>query len=292
MTACLPQFDSPTLDLSDFVYSGGGPVATALVALSRLGVQTGYVGAIGEDEPGRSMVAAFDRESVDLRRCRVVADAQSPVCLILVQKGTGKRAILCYRGSVPELQLQDEDRSYLVAAEVLHLDGHHMQAAITVAKWMKDSGGTVVLDANKPRPRLGELLRWTDVLIANSSFPQSYTGEPQLDKAAGRLLQAGPRLVVSTLGPRGCACFSSDSHLRVDGFSVPVVDTTGAGDAFHGGFIYGMLQDWPLKRTAKFANAVAVLNCRSLGGRMGLPSLHEVHRLLGDPDLHLDAGSA
>jgi sulfofructose kinase len=276
----LPDFDSPTLDLSELVSSGGGPVATALVALARLGVRTGYIGAVGDDDPGLRIRAAFEEEGVDLRRLRPQSNTRSPVCLVLVQAGTGRRAILCYRGNGTDIVLRDKDRTYLTSAQILHLDAHHLQAAITAAQWMRQSGRSVVLDANKPRPRLGELLTWTDVLITNSSFPEEYTGKRDLEQAASLLLQEGPRLVVSTLGEQGCSCFTRDCGFHVAGFSLPVIDTTGAGDAFHGGFIFGLLQEWSLRRTAEFANAVAALNCTALGGRTALPDLSQAYELL------------
>jgi sulfofructose kinase len=205
------------------------------------------------------------------------------------------------------VDLEAADRPYLTAARVLHLDGHHMSAAITAARWMHETvaptpvspQAMVVLDANRPRPRLNELLPWVDVLITNSHFPAAYTGEPVLERAARKLLscrrpqlvsmgpsfpdqsgEIGPWLVVSTLSEQGCLYVTAETESYVPGFEVPVVDTTGAGDAFHGGFIYGLLQDWPLERTATFANAVAAMNCTALGGRGRLPRLHEVEEFL------------
>jgi ribokinase len=150
-----------------------------------------------------------------------------------------------------------------------------MEAAISTAQRMRQAGGTVVLDANKPRARLEELLRWVDVLITNAYFPGAYTGKRKLGDAAQALQQRGAKLVVTTLGERGCSCFTQDKAWHVPGFAVPVVDTTGAGDAFHGAFIYGLLREWPILRTAEFANAVAALNCTGLGGRSALPSLEQ-----------------
>jgi ribokinase len=155
-----------------------------------------------------------------------------------------------------------------------------MSAALTAAQWMRDAGGIVVLDANRPRPRLDELLPLVDVLITNASFPEAVTGERDTAAAACELMRTGASTVVSTLGDNGCQCFTSDLSVHVPGFPVDVVDTTGAGDAFHGAFIYGLLQDWSLEQTAMFANAVAAVNCTALGGRPGLPTLQEVRAFL------------
>jgi sulfofructose kinase len=276
----MPEFDALTVSLSDFAMSGGGPVSTALVALARLGARTGYIGAIGDDEPGVKIKHAYEQEGIDIRRLRVQPGARSPVCMVLVQNHTGRRSIVCHRGSFREVELDAKDRAYVTAARFLHLDGHHTAAAISAARWAREAGATVVFDANRTRPRLDELLPWVDVLITNASFPSAYTGEQDLDKAARHFMCMGIKLVVTTLSEEGCVVYASEATWHAPGFAVPVVDTTGAGDAFHGAFIYGLLRDWDLRRTATFANAVAALNCTALGGRAGLPSLAQVEEFL------------
>ena len=276
----VPEFDAPTVSLADFVASGGGPVSTALVALARLGARTGYLGVVGDDEFGLSIKRAFEGEGVDVSHLRVQPKARSAVCIVLVHASTGLRSMLCYRGTYRDVELQQTDYPYISSARFLHLDGHHMSAAITAARWMRKAGGTVVLDANRPRPRLDELLPWVDVLITNASFPLAYAGQQDIRDAAREWIRAGAKLVVTTLGENGCLCFCDDESLHVPGFAVRVVDTTGAGDAFHGAFIYGLLHGWSLLRTATFANAVAALNCTALGGRAGLPRLGEAEAFL------------
>ena len=276
----IPDFDAPTETMLDFAISGGGPVSTALTALARLGVSTGYIGVLGDDEPGRSALAAFRREGIDTRRLRVEPGARSAVCFCLVQAGTAKRVILCYRGTTAPLTLSNEDHEYVAPARLLHLDGHHVAAASEAARIMHEAGGTVVLDANRPRAGLEALLPWVDVLITNSHFPTAQTGESDLHSALDRLLTGGTRLVVTTQGAQGCLYRSGSETVHVPGFQVKAVDTTGAGDAFHGAFIYGLLRGWPPRRTATFANAVAALNCLALGGRAGLPALDLVEAFL------------
>lgn len=276
----IPEFDAPTVTLDDFAISGGGPVSTALVALARLGARTGYIGVLGDDSAGTASRQAFEQEGVDISRLRLRQGARSPVCICLVQARTGKRLILCYRGTAGEVEIEEDDRQYITTARFLHLDGHHMQAAITAAQWMRAAGGTVVLDANRPRARLHELMPWVDVLITNAHFPCAYTGTTDRVQAAHQLLGLGPRLVVTTLGSEGCLCVTQQREWRDPGFPVDVVDTTGAGDAFHGAFIYGLLRNWELPRIATFANAVAAMNCTALGGRSGLPRLADVEAFL------------
>jgi ribokinase len=274
-----PEFDVDTVSLSDFAQSGGGPVSTALVALARLGARTGYVGVLGEDEGGTFLKEEFERERVELSRLRMRAGARSQICIVLVEAGTGRRSILCYRAK-GGLVLDGADRTYISSARYLHLDGYHMGAAITAARWARADGVKVSFDANRPRPMLDELLPLVDVLIASERFPPAYTGRGDQVRAGRSLLEMGPETVVITLGAEGCLCLWEDQVIHVPGFRVDVVDTTGAGDAFHGAFLYGLLQGWGLERAAVFANAVAAINCTRLSGRAGLPSLSEVEIFL------------
>jgi sulfofructose kinase len=283
-----PEFDADTVSLGDFAKSGGGPVSTALVALARLGAHAGYIGVLGDDEGGAFLKGEFERERVDLSRLRVQAGARSQICMVLVEAGTGRRSILCYRGA-GELVLDEADRTYISLARCLHLDGNHMDATITAARWARTDGVKVSFDANRPRPGLDELLPLVEILIASERFPPAYTGQKDRVQAGRSLLEMGPEIVVITLGAEGCLCLWSDQGIHVPGFQVDVVDTTGAGDAFHGAFLYGLLQGWELERTATFANAVAAINCTRLGGRAGLPSLSEVEAFLeAGPCLSID----
>ncbi len=202
------------------------------------------------------------------------------MCFCLVQAKTAKRMILCYRGTTSPVVLERADRDYIAGARLLHLDGHHMEAAVEAARMMHEAGGTVALDANRPRAGLEELLPLVDVLITNATFPGIQTNEGDLRTAMRKLLNGRTRLVVTTLGAEGCLYSTGSETQHVPGFQIQAVDTTGAGDAFHGAFIYGWLQGWPIRRTATFANAVAAMNCRALGGRGALPTLGEVEAFL------------
>ena len=135
---------------------------------------------------------------------------------------------------------------------------------------------TVVLDGDTLRDGIDELIGLTDVLIASSNFAVRFTGETDSEKQLSRLHSLGPEIVGITLGADGCILMHGDTVLREPGFQVDVVDTTGAGDVFHGAFIYGLLEDWTLEKTARFANATAAMKCRKLGGRAGIPNLVEV----------------
>jgi sulfofructose kinase len=282
----LPAFDDVRMvHVADMVYDGGGQVGTALVAAAQLGARAGYLGLLGNDEEGRWLREQFVREGVDVARLRMQHGTGTNVCLILVEEATARRAILCAaRTDQNALQLDQGDRAAVQAARTLHLDGQFMPAAIQAAGWARKAGTKVCFDGNHPRPGLDELLLLVDWLVVAEPFPTAYTGFPEPSEAAQALLELGPELLVVTLGERGCAVWSKGpgdgEAFHVPGFAVHAVDTTGAGDAFHGAFLYAMMQGWDLRRVATFANAVAAINCQTLGGRRGLPTRAQVDSFL------------
>lgn len=282
ITPRMPTFDDVHMvPLSSLMHDGGGQVGTALTTLSRFGVGTGYVGLLGDDHEGHFLVDLFVQAGVDLARLRLRAETGTNVCLLLVEESSGRRAILCHRRvQVTDLALDEEDRAYVQAAQVLHLDGQFMPAAIQAAEWARDADVKVCFDGNHPRAGLDRLLPLVQWLVVAEPFPPAYTGLLEPEAAVRALLALGAEVVVITKGDRGCEVWREGQRLDVPGFSVPVVDTTGAGDAFHGAFIYAMLQGWDLVRGATFANAVAALNCQTLGGRRGLPTLARVEAML------------
>lgn len=277
-----PDFDDVGMTpLAGLVYDGGGQVGTALAALARLGARAGYVGLLGNDREGRWLESRLIQQGVEVSRLRLRDDMGTNICVILVDQATARRCILCDRRIRPaELKLDELDREYVQAARVLHLDGQFMPAAIQAARWAKAAGTKVCYDGNHPRPGLDELLPLVDWLVVAAPFPAAYTGLSDLGLAAQALLAQGAELLVVTQGETGCRIWTAAGQWHAPGFAVQAIDTTGAGDAFHGAFVYGMLQGWDLIRVATFANAVAAINCCTLGGQHGLPTLEQVQAWL------------
>lgn len=281
MVARMPQFDdAEAVEAREWKVSGGGPVATALVTLARLGASAGYLGLVGDDAIGQQIREEFARERVDVRRLRHDPGVRSPVAIVLVEAATGRRAFIAFREPALEFELEPEDVEMITAARFLHLDGWHPDVSLAAAHLARAAGVQVSLDAYRINGRTADWVSVTDVLIATESFPHRYTGEHDLRRASELLLSQGPSLVVTTLSERGCYVATREDQFLVPGFRVDVVDTTGAGDAFHGAFLYGLLQGWDLAHTARFANAVGALACRRLGGRASIPSLSEVEEWL------------
>jgi ribokinase len=205
---------------------------------------------------------------------------RSPISLVLVEAGTGRRAFLGLRDEDVDVALTEADEALVGQADYLHLDGWYADAAIPAARHARSSGVQVSLDAYRLDERTPEWVSLSDVLIATETFPGRFTGTADLEQACDELLGRGPWLVVTTLGKRGCYVRTRELHFYSPGFEIEPVDTTGCGDVFHGAFLYGLLQDWPLPRIARFSNAAGALIGRGYGGREALPSLAEIHAFI------------
>ena len=277
----LPRLDEGQ-PMSAFSRQGGGPVAQALVTLARLGATVGFVGRVGDDEAGVIMRRDLLAEGVDVSRLEVESGATSPQCVILVHQPTGKRSICVHRGSAAPVPAEGLDLAYLCAGHFLHLDGSSPDAALVAARAARAAGVRTCLDAGGPGPRLVELVALTDVLIAGERFATSVADDGDYRMGAARLLAMGPDLVVVTRGEHGAFTQTATIAFHTPAFVVPVVDTTGAGDVFHGAYLFGLLHGWDLPAMAEFASAAAALKCIQLGGRAGIPRLNAVLSFLDE----------
>lgn len=273
-----PDVDSKT-ELSEFSMQGGGPVATALVTLATLGVRAGFFGKISDDDFGMFIRQGLRDAGVDTSGLVIEPGKVSPYSFIAVERRTARRTVFWTRGNVEPLRPGEVRFELMQGAKILHVDGNQMEAQIEAAKRARSAGIQVVYDAGSPRERMDEMMELTDVLIASERFAAEM-GSGALAESLKRLHAKGPRTVVITIGEEGSVGMEKDETYIVPATSVTATDTTGAGDVYHGAFIYGMLQGWGLRERMRFANTAAALKCRSLGGRAGIPSLQEVQEAL------------
>jgi sugar/nucleoside kinase (ribokinase family) len=270
---------------------GGGQVASALVALARLGHATRIVGKCGDDAEGARIGREFDAAGVDTRGLLVVPRARSQLSIILVPAAGGERTIFVHRGQGIDLAAADIAPALLPEAPYLLLiDGHELEACLLAATHCRARGGRVLLDAEYCEPRTATLLPLVDELVADEGFAARLLGSaagaaPEAPATLAALLATGAGRVTVTLGARGAVSWDGRVLLRQRAFAVPIVDTTGAGDAFHAGIAHGLLAGLDFAATLRFACALAALKCRALGGRAGLPSLAEVEALLAEGTL-------
>ncbi len=278
----VPKFPAPNskMEMLRFSKQGGGQVATAMAALSRWGVKTKYIGKVGEDELGQFSLHSIRQEGVDVSSVTIEPNATNQFAMIIVDGSTGDRTILWNRDKRLMYREGELRREKVCSGKLLHLDGHDIHAALQCARWAKGEGIPIVIDLDKIEPLTSELIKEIDFLITSSTFPMRYTGISDQKKALLELQKHTSGFVCATLGQEGAIALVNGGFLHVKGFEVNVVDTTGAGDVFHGGFLYGLLQNWELLEILRFANAVAALKCRDLGGRKGIPFLEEAQRFL------------
>ena len=278
----VPKFPAPNskMKMLQFSKQGGGQVATAMVDLSRWGVKTKYIGKVGEDELGQFSLQSIGQEGVDVSSVKVEPKATSQFATIIVDGSTGDRTILWNRDDRLMYREGELRKEEVCCGRLLHLDGHDIRAAIQCAKWAKEESIPTCVDLDKIEPLTSELINEIDFLITSPRFPTLYTGISDREKAFIEIQKHTSGLLCATLGHEGAMALIDGEIIYIKGFKVNVVDTTGAGDVFHAGFIYGLLQHWEVREILKFANAVAALKCRELGGRKGIPTLKETQNFL------------
>lgn len=261
------------LDLGGLTIQGGGPVATALVALARLGARTLFLGKLGDDEFGRRILDGLHDEKV-AAEVLVTPGASSPFAFVMVTPD-GDRTVLWTRGSVPFLAPTEVDGEMVRSGRYLLVDDIEIKAGIEAARLARAAGIPVVLDAGTPRAGIEDLIRLTDILVTSEKFPFRLTGERDYGNSLRALQKMGPAEVTATLGEQGCIHLGSEGLIEQPGFAVDARDTTGAGDVFHGAYVYSLLQEWPIRQRLRFSCAVAALQTRKLGGRAAIPTLDE-----------------
>ncbi len=257
----------------------GGQVATAVVACQHWGMSTRYVGILGDDAAAALHREAFTRASVEMQIINVPGGA-SPQSLILVDGG-GERTVLCRRDERVALKPGDLDHQWIVNARALHVDGYDTEAATVAAGWARAAGIPVIADLDEVYPGLDLLLENVDYLIVSRDIPSRLMAEPDLEMALRQMQRRyGCRLAAATLGHEGVLAWDGKQLQHTPAYRVPVVDTTGAGDIFHAGFIYGLLQDWPLERQLDFGCAAAALNCTAVGARGGIQAVETIEEFM------------
>jgi sugar/nucleoside kinase (ribokinase family) len=278
-----PAFDTKTR-LLEHVQSAGGQTASAMVALKRLGLRTAYAGRFGSDAEGRFGLETLKAEGVDVEFAQVVEGARNQIAFIVIDARTGERTILWERDARLAYTVADAPETFAARGRVLHLDAHDPPACARLARAARAAGTIVSADIDNIYEGLPELLPLIDVLISSSEFPRRLTG---IDDERAALVQMKTRLHQNavagmTLGVRGAVLYHEGAFIETQAFPVPggCRDTTGAGDAFHAGFLYGLLQGEEIEACLTLGCAVAALKCRDLGARAALPTATELNQFL------------
>jgi len=278
----LPRF--PTLDSKvEFISSTvmpGGQVASAMVACQKWGLQTRYVGRVGDDFAGELQRKEFEKAGIETH-LKVIQGAASQTSFILVDEPSGERTVLWNRSAEMTIRPEDIRREWVVSARALLVDGHDTAAAATAARWAREAKIPVTADLDNLYSGIEVLLEHVNFLVCSKEFPARLTGEKDLLKALPAMQKRfRNRIAAATLGKDGVLAWDGERFHYCAAFLVETMDTTGAGDIFHGAFVYAQLARWNLKEQLAFSCAAAALNCKALGARGGIAPLADVREMM------------
>ena len=261
----------------------GGQIATAMATCARLGWRARYVGRFGSDDLGAISRDNLEREGVDISASQTMPGISNQFAVVLVDARTGERTVLWDRHPTLNMEPADVPRDAVTSGRLLIVDCHQTAASAQAARYARAAGIPTIIDVEKVRPGIGDLLQNIDAIIAAEEFPTALTGHEHLGEALriiGREWRAS--LVCVTLGAKGSLAWCNGREIVSPAFPVDCVDSTGAGDCFRGAFAAACLRmpHGDIEGVLSYANAVAALNCRALGSRGGLPTSDEVEQLM------------
>ena len=262
-------------------YSVGGQVASAVVACARLGLKAKYIGAVGDDERGRLQMESLRESGVNIDHVRQRENCPNQSAYIVIDESTGERTVFWSRPECLTLSAEEITSDQIACARLLHIDGHDTAAVARAAQIARDHGIPVTVDVDTVYAGFDRVLPLVDYLIASSDFPGRWTGAGDPFEALATIQRRfGMRVAAMTMGAHGALARVDGRFVYSPGFMVNCVDTTGAGDVFHGAFCYAVLQQMPIAEALGFSNAMAALNCTAMGARGGIAGLAEVRDLL------------
>jgi sugar/nucleoside kinase (ribokinase family) len=255
-------------------------VATAIVSAARLGARTRYLGKFGDDAGGRAVRAALSREGIDLSESRVIPGVSNQSAFVVIDQKSKTRNVF---GHVdPRLRVSADDFSHeaITSGKILYLGGRNPEEMVEFARMGQNTGCLVVVDADSTAEGIFDLLPHAHVVICPEQFLTSFTRKKQPKRALEEIAEMGPSLVCTTQGPKGAIALCNGKFYEHTSYRVDVVDTTGAGDVFHGAVLVGILDHLPVQKILRLANAAAAIKCQRLGGQRGIPHRAEVETFL------------
>ncbi len=273
-----PAFDSK-IRLTEYAQAAGGEIATTMTGLNRLGLKTSYAGRFGDDREGDFGLQTLRDEAVDVSFAEQIKGARTQIAFIVIDERNGERTVIWERDA--RLSYAETDAPVEIASQgkVLHFTPHDTRACVRLARAAKAENTIVSIDIDNLFAGVEDLLPFVDVFISSAEFPEKLVGVKDRKESLREINQRfGCAVVGMTLGEKGSLILCENEFVETGGFDVPggCKDTTGAGDAFRAGFLYGLLTGETIETTAAMANAVAALKCRALGARTALPDEREL----------------
>lgn len=276
-----PQGPNAKMRIRRQIISCGGQMTTAMAACAKLGLRAKYVGVTGTDENGRRLRSTMAGYQVDMTDA-VIRDVPNQFAVIIVDESTGERIVLWDRDERLQLRPREVPVDAIASARLVHIDDVDQGAAIEAAKLGRAANVPVTSDIDRLTDRTEELVAAVSIPIFAEHVPIALSGKKDPESALREMRRRHDGLLCVTLGPQGALALDGDRAIHVPAFRINAVDTTGAGDVFRGGFIYGMLQRWPTEQVLRFANAAAAVSCTRLGALTGVPDLVDVEALLDE----------
>jgi sugar/nucleoside kinase (ribokinase family) len=280
----MPQVDTAAW-LEELENQGGGAAAQAMVAAARLGMKTAFAGMVGDDAEGLFLKKDFEREGVNIEGLHVMAGGETSRAFVMVERSRGRRTIFSYPGSISDLVFHDNLKKLILRSRMIHLDATVYDLAYDAAVFAKEQGVPVSLDGCEIQAgpeKTRALIAVTDILIANERYARQVTETEDPVRALCELAGMGPRLVIATQGENGSWLVDGGGIRKFPAYHVPVKDTTGAGDVFHGAFLSAYLREMSVPEAIRYASACSAVNCMSLGGRRGIPDKEVLERFITD----------
>jgi sugar/nucleoside kinase (ribokinase family) len=277
-----PEFNSK-VELNDYVQAAGGEVATSMAGLQRLGLRTSYIGRFGNDHAGEIGIESLRREGVDMRFAETIDGARTQIAFIVIDERNGERTVIWKRDEKLHYTPDEVPLEAVASTKVLHFTPHDARACLRLAEEARARGTIISIDVDNVFEDIEHLLGMMDIIIASSDFPAKLFGPIEARAALHELQRRfGAAVVGVTLGENGSLLLCDDNLIETSGFDVPggCKDTTGAGDSFRVGLLYGMIKGESIEDSARIANAVAALKCRAIGARTALPTPDEVDDLM------------
>jgi sulfofructose kinase len=280
----LPKFPAYAgkIPFTGELLSPGGQVASAMVACAQLGLRVKYVGTVGDDERGRVQMESLLGSGINLDHVHVRSNCPNQTAYILIDQSTGERTVLWSRPDCLRLDESEITPAMITDSRMVHIDGHDTPAIAKAARIARENGIPVTVDVDTVYHGFDDVLPNVDYLIASSEFPGQWTSERDPFRAL-ELIQAeyGMRVAAMTLGAHGALARVDGRFVYSPAFVVNCVDTTGAGDVFHGAFCYAVLAGMSIEDALDLSNAMAALNCTAIGARGGIKTLDHAKALMG-----------
>lgn len=261
--------------------AGGGPVATGLVAASKLSESAAYIGVLADDNGGAFLLRDFEKYGVDTSHVEIKSGYRSFSSVLWLCADRGTRTCVFDKGDLPQLTLSDAQKDAVKSAQILMVDGNEMEAAKAAAAVAKESGVKVLYDCGGLYAGVEGVLSLTDIMIPSEEFAMGHTGEKNARDAAKKLYETyRPEVVVVTRGKEGGVMYDGEGFTDYPVYPANVVDSNGAGDVFHGAFAAGVVKGYSYLKCCHFASAVSAIKCEGVGARESAPDLETVKKYM------------